>query len=104
MPAASRINLTPDHVVPFLALLWRTRPRKAISPANACPEPRAGLTVHFILVCLCYPEGHMVGGVVASDLKAAGGSEPTAQIFISYSRRDMAFTDRLEAALKQRGF
>ena len=29
---------------------------------------------------------------------------PTAKIFISYSRKDMAFADRLEAALKARGF
>ena len=30
--------------------------------------------------------------------------EPKAKIFISYSRKDMAFADRLEAALKMRGF
>jgi hypothetical protein len=30
--------------------------------------------------------------------------EATARIFISYSRKDMAFADRLEAALKARGF
>ena len=29
---------------------------------------------------------------------------PTARVFISYSRKDMAFADRLEAALKARGF
>ena len=29
---------------------------------------------------------------------------PTARIFISYSRKDMAFADRLEGALKARGF
>ena len=29
---------------------------------------------------------------------------PTARIFISYSRKDMAFADRLETALKARGF
>src|SRR3981189_190679 len=32
----------------------------------------------------------------------AAGSK--ARIFISYSRKDMAFADRLEAALKARGF
>ena len=32
------------------------------------------------------------------------GAEPKARIFISYSRKDMAFADRLEAALKARGF
>jgi WD40 repeat protein len=30
--------------------------------------------------------------------------EPKTRVFISYSRRDMAFADRLEAALKARGF
>jgi hypothetical protein len=30
--------------------------------------------------------------------------EPKAKIFISYSRKDLAFADRLEAALKARGF
>jgi hypothetical protein len=29
---------------------------------------------------------------------------PKAKVFISYSRRDIAFADRLEAALKARGF
>src|SRR5581483_7790999 len=37
----------------------------------------------------------------AGDTK---GSGPKAKIFISYSRRDMAFVDRLEPALKERGF
>jgi hypothetical protein len=32
------------------------------------------------------------------------GADPKARIFISYSRKDMAFADRLEAALKTRGF
>src|SRR5580658_935816 len=32
------------------------------------------------------------------------GAEPRARIFISYSRKDMAFVDRLEAALRARGF
>src|SRR3984893_6763019 len=32
------------------------------------------------------------------------GPAPKATIFISYSRKDMAFADRLEAALKTRGF
>lgn len=30
--------------------------------------------------------------------------KPKASVFISYSRKDMAFTDRLEAALRARGF
>src|ERR1700729_2717732 len=29
---------------------------------------------------------------------------PTARVFISYSRKDMAFADRLDAALKARGY
>ena len=36
--------------------------------------------------------------------EAAADVEPKARIFISYSRKDMAFADRLEAALKARGF
>jgi TIR domain len=36
--------------------------------------------------------------------EAAPDVEPKARVFISYSRKDMAFADRLEAALKARGF
>jgi hypothetical protein len=32
------------------------------------------------------------------------GTQPKAKVFISYSRKDMAFADRLETALKARGF
>ena len=39
-----------------------------------------------------------------ADSERAGATGPTAKIFISYSRKDMAFADRLEAALKARGF
>ena len=40
------------------------------------------------------------------DAKVETGPEagPKAKIFISYSRKDMAFADRLEAAMKARGF
>ncbi len=40
------------------------------------------------------------------DAKVESASEtgPKARVFISYSRKDMAFADRLEAALKARGF
>src|SRR5258707_10175890 len=31
-------------------------------------------------------------------------TEPKARVFISYSRKDMAFADRLDEALKMRGF
>src|ERR1700720_691636 len=39
-----------------------------------------------------------------ADAEHADGTEPKARIFISYSRKDMAFADRLDAALKARGF
>jgi energy-coupling factor transporter transmembrane protein EcfT len=39
-----------------------------------------------------------------ADGEQAREGEPKARIFISYSRKDMAFADRLEAALKARGF
>ncbi len=35
---------------------------------------------------------------------ASGDAQPKAKIFISYSRKDIAFADRLDAALKARGF
>src|ERR1700741_2145838 len=41
---------------------------------------------------------------MAADAERAGGTEAKAKIFISYSRKDMAFVDRLEPALKARGF
>jgi hypothetical protein len=37
-------------------------------------------------------------------LRSIPVSQPKAKVFISYSRKDMAFADRLEAALKARGF
>ena len=39
-----------------------------------------------------------------SDSVSAPDVQPKAKIFISYSRRDIAFADRLEGALKARGF
>ena len=41
---------------------------------------------------------------MAVDSAQAPNHQPKAKIFISYSRKDMAFADRLEAALKERGF
>ena len=35
---------------------------------------------------------------------ASGAIPSKTRVFISYSRKDMAFADRLEAALKERGF
>jgi formylglycine-generating enzyme required for sulfatase activity len=44
--------------------------------------------------------------LAVSDAPAAGADagEVKTQVFISYSRKDMAFADRLESALKARGF
>ena len=39
-----------------------------------------------------------------ADSERPTGAEPKARIFISYSRKDMVFADRLEAALTARGF
>jgi hypothetical protein len=41
----------------------------------------------------------MVSDVVVGE----SGQQSKAKVFISYSRNDMAFADRLEAALKARG-
>jgi formylglycine-generating enzyme required for sulfatase activity len=41
---------------------------------------------------------------MAAGTERTGDAEPKARIFISYSRKDMAFADRLEAALQARGF
>ena len=41
---------------------------------------------------------------MVAEAEGTGEAGPKARIFISYSRKDMAFADRLEAALKARGF
>src|SRR5580700_8444663 len=41
---------------------------------------------------------------MAADAEQPGGAEPKAKTFISYSRKDMAFVDQLEPALKAHGF
>jgi hypothetical protein len=41
---------------------------------------------------------------MVADTERARDSEPKARIFISYSRKDLAFADQLEAVLKARGF
>ena len=41
---------------------------------------------------------------MTADAARAADVQPKAKVFISYSRKDMAFADRLEAALKARGF
>jgi formylglycine-generating enzyme required for sulfatase activity len=41
---------------------------------------------------------------MAEGAEQAQNGQPKAKIFISYSRKDMAFADRLETALKARGF
>jgi hypothetical protein len=47
-------------------------------------------------------DGEAFAVVAKSD--ETSEAAPTARVFISYSRKDMAFADRLEAALKARGF
>jgi hypothetical protein len=42
--------------------------------------------------------------LMVADAEHAQDAEPKAKIFISYSRKDMAFADQLDAALKARGF
>ncbi len=41
---------------------------------------------------------------MAAEVEPAREAGPKAKIFISYSRKDMDFVDRLDAALKARGF
>ena len=41
---------------------------------------------------------------MTADVAHAPDHQPKAKIFISYSRKDLAFADRVEAALKERGF
>src|SRR5262244_2957377 len=41
---------------------------------------------------------------MVADAEGGPTSEVKAKVFISYSRKDMAFADRLDAALKARGF
>src|SRR5580658_9354972 len=41
---------------------------------------------------------------MAADTEQAPNAAQKARIFISYSRKDLAFADRLDAALKARGF
>src|SRR6266850_2018273 len=42
--------------------------------------------------------------LMVTDAGPAREAEPKARVFISYSHKDIAFADRLEAALKVRGF
>jgi formylglycine-generating enzyme required for sulfatase activity len=44
------------------------------------------------------------GAAIAADAAHRPDHQPKAKIFISYSRKDMAFADRLEGALEARGF
>ena len=44
------------------------------------------------------------GTTGAADAARGPDDQPKAKIFISYSRKDMAFADRLDSALKARGF
>src|SRR6516165_4484643 len=42
--------------------------------------------------------------MTSGPVEREGGRQPNAKVFISYSRKDAAFADRLDAALKARGF
>src|SRR5882724_5137436 len=46
----------------------------------------------------------MTADAAEPDVARQSGAQTRAKIFISYSRKDMVFADRLEAALKSRGF
>ena len=48
--------------------------------------------------------GRVGNAPIVTDTENAQDASQKARIFISYSRKDMAFADRLEAALKVRGF
>src|SRR5271156_5190908 len=41
---------------------------------------------------------------MVANIERVPDAEPKAKIFMSYSRKDMAFADQLEGALKGRGF
>ena len=41
---------------------------------------------------------------MTADPATAAEVQPKAKVFISYSRKDMVFADKLDAALKVRGF
>src|SRR6516164_2474586 len=42
--------------------------------------------------------------MTSDPVERESGRQPKAKVFISYSRKDITFADRLDAALKQRGF
>jgi len=42
--------------------------------------------------------------MTSGPVEREGGRQPNTKVFISYSRKDTAFADRLDAALKARGF
>src|SRR5580692_7151709 len=47
---------------------------------------------------------HVTTAATGHDAIAANGGDVRLRVFISYSRRDLAFTERLVAALEARGF
>jgi hypothetical protein len=51
------------------------------------------------------PRSTIRSSLMASEVAGAvrGAEAPKTKVFISYSRKNMAFADRLEAALKERG-
>src|ERR1700738_4666954 len=51
-----------------------------------------------------HKDQHPRGARSMSDAAVEQMDQSRAKVFISYSRKDIAFADRLEAALKARGF
>lgn len=50
------------------------------------------------------PPARAAGAAAAAKTQAAKADAAKTKVFISYSRKNMAFVDRLEGALKERGF
>jgi hypothetical protein len=82
---------------------WRTLKTWLLTPTQTCW--RGKLTPGLLLSLLTSPADASTGRRLPMIAKSDEMSEaaPTARVFISYSRKDMAFADRLEAALKARG-
>src|SRR5258707_14270144 len=93
----------------FRSQLPRTNARLVRSGRRSRFDRRGGRRDHrsFCVRVLCWPENGLTGDRSANptsqysiEERAESGN---GSIFISLSRRDMAFADRLEAAIKPRG-
>src|SRR5262245_53276885 len=80
-------------------------PARTVCIKRPWKPPRENLSAACYLARLqfCYISAGRYGLVIANSKKVPG-TEPQAKVFISYSRKDKIFTDRLEAALEERGF